>query len=77
MAITCGNGGPSYAALSKTRERITLGALGIAETRVRRAVTGGLLIEIPGADMASKSDILADKFREVFTDEEVRISHHP
>jgi len=43
-------------------------------TRIRRAATGALLIEIPGEDTGRKADLLADRLREAFVDMGVRVS---
>lgn len=37
--------------------------LGMESTRIRRAMNGGLIIEIPGDDGAQKADGLADRLR--------------
>jgi len=49
VAITCEEGGPSYAdALKRARHRISLADLDISRTRIHRAATGAMIIEIPG-----------------------------
>lgn len=40
--------------------------LGIGETRVRRVVTGGLIIEIPGEGNGEKADALAARLHQTF-----------
>lgn len=58
--------GTSYADILKTaRGGISLAELGIANPRIRKAVNGGIIIEVPGADGAIKADSLANKLQEV------------
>lgn len=65
----------SYAeAMSRARERIKLADLGIAEVRPKRAVTGGLILEIPGADGAAKADKLAVAMAGIFEGDEARVA---
>jgi len=52
------------------RERVDIRGLGIREMRPRRARTGALLLEIPGADGAAKADALAREIREALKDRE-------
>lgn len=49
--------------------------LSIEETRVRRAVIGGLLIEMPSPDTANKVNRLAEKLKILFKDTDIRVSH--
>ncbi|CAK1598206.1 unnamed protein product [Parnassius mnemosyne] len=60
--------------MGEAKARIQLAELGIDSVRQKRAVTGGLLLEIAGQDCNSKADKLAAKLREVFCDLNVRIS---
>lgn len=61
--------------LKKAREKISLNELGIEETRIRRGINGGVIIEIPeekqGTDKANR---LAEKLKEVFKGEDVAIA---
>lgn len=67
VTLTCGEADPSYAeALNEAKRRISLEELGISGTRMRRAFTGGLIIEVPGEEAASKADILARHLRRIF-----------
>ena len=50
--------------LSRAREKINLGELGIDGLKFRRAVTGARILEVPGKESASKADQLAIKLRE-------------
>jgi len=57
------------------RERVDIRRLGIEELRPRRARTGALLLEIPGANGASKADALAREMQEALRDREgVRVT---
>lgn len=47
--------------------------MGIPETRTRRAFTGGLIIKIPGEEKIKKADLLAERLRSVFREQNVRI----
>lgn len=60
------NDGFSYAAaLKKLRESITLSELDIATSHVRKSASGGVVIEIPGAERSLKADNLRKKVAEV------------
>ncbi|XP_024875987.1 uncharacterized protein LOC112457258 [Temnothorax curvispinosus] len=66
ISITSLNSDISYADILKTaRDRISLDNMGIEDSRIRRGLNGGVIIEIPGSDGASKADLLARKLREV------------
>lgn len=53
----------SYAsALKRAREEISLDELGIENSRIRKAASGGLLIEISGMNSGHKADLLATCF---------------
>lgn len=75
VAITCTDTTLSYAdALKKAREKIgPLDKLGIKDSKMRRGVNGGLIIEILGPENAAKADALAQKLRETLK-VEARIS---
>jgi len=63
VMIRCDKGGPSYAeVMCEARTRVPLEELGIADTRVRRAQTGGLLVKIPGEDAGKKANSLVERF---------------
>lgn len=49
---------------------MNLHQLGIEETRIRRALTGGIIIEIPGDQNSQQADALANSLRTAFTDKE-------
>jgi len=75
VALTCEEGGPSYAeALRKARERISLADLNIERTRIRRAATGAMLIEIPGEGTKEKADELAARLKTALADMDVRVT---
>jgi len=57
--------------IKKARGSIKLADLGFQEdgTKIRRAMNGGLVIEVLGVDGAAKADRLAEKLRDVVSDE--------
>ncbi|XP_018400907.1 PREDICTED: uncharacterized protein LOC108778274 [Cyphomyrmex costatus] len=57
-------------AIIRARERKELDPLGINSIRPKRSVTGGLLLEIPGAASGIAADRLYEKMSEVFRDED-------
>lgn len=58
--------GVSYADILKTAKGgISLAELGISNPRIRKAANSGIIIEVPGADGATKADSLAGKLCEV------------
>lgn len=59
--------------MAEARSRIDLEALGIANSRIRQAVNGGVLIQIRGKDRVKLADVLADKMDEVLKGKGVRI----
>ncbi|XP_029176055.1 uncharacterized protein LOC114944330 [Nylanderia fulva] len=62
--------GFSYsAALKKLRDGIKLPELEIEKTTIRHAVSGGLLIEVPGKDKATKAELLREKVCSILGDE--------
>lgn len=67
--------GPSYAILRNARDKSSLKDkdLGIQLTSIKRAVNGSLIIEIPGEDMTDKADVLMEKLRQNFNDNDVRV----
>ncbi|XP_059058139.1 uncharacterized protein LOC131851634 [Achroia grisella] len=67
--------GASYAnILREAKSKIDLGPLGIDALRLRVAVTGGRILEIPGVDSGEKADALAAKLRELVPEEVARVS---
>lgn len=66
VTITGRREGFSYAeAMREARAKISLADLGITSTKVRRAINGGLLIEIEGEEGQTKADNLVAKLKEV------------
>lgn len=53
--------------LREAKTKMDLKQLGIEETRIRRAITGGIIIEISGEQNSQKADILANTLRQTFT----------
>ncbi|XP_032683373.1 uncharacterized protein LOC116849850 [Odontomachus brunneus] len=61
--------------MRRARGQIDLGELGIGDLRTRRAVTGALVLEIPGPEGHARADALANKMAALFVDkEDVRIA---
>lgn len=62
--------------LKKARRKISLEEIAIDESRIKRGINGGIIIEIPGQEKEGeeKANRLAKKLMEVLEDEEVRIS---
>lgn len=72
VTITGKSEGFSYAAaLKNAREHINLEALGIKTTRVRKAINGGLLIEVSGEDSKIKAEELVTRLRGMLKDSAV------
>lgn len=61
-------------AMSKVRRELVLEDFDIAELRPRRAMTGGLVLEVPGPERASKADQLARRMEEVLEGTNVRVA---
>lgn len=57
--------------MNKAKSEVSLGGLGINESRVRRTANGNLLIEISDPDGASKADRLADCLKGIFGNEAI------
>lgn len=76
ITITCPPG--TYeATMREARKKINLEGLGIQGVRIRRAITGALLYEIPGEKSHEMADTLAQKLRRALSNKEgVRI-HRP
>ncbi|XP_072934987.1 uncharacterized protein [Epargyreus clarus] len=65
----------TYGEVMKTAKgQIKLEDLGIAEVRQKKALNGGLLIEIAGEDCAVKADALAGKLQAVVADMGVKVA---
>lgn len=72
VTITGKADGFSYAtALKSAREKINLEALGIKTSRVRKAVNGGLLIEVSGENSKVKAEELVTQLRTMLKDSAV------
>lgn len=61
-------------AMATAKQNIKLADFGIQGLREKRAVTGGLLLEVSGPDCTSKADALATRMREVLGDLNVNIA---
>ncbi|XP_011859623.1 PREDICTED: uncharacterized protein LOC105557088 [Vollenhovia emeryi] len=62
--------------MRKIKSKINLDEIGIEELRPRRALTGALILEIPGENAHVKADTLVNRIREVVGDAQgVRVTH--
>lgn len=73
VTITAKNENFSYAeALREVRDKVSLKELGIDDnTRMRRAINGGILIEVPGTDAQDKAKKLAESIQRIVADNAV------
>jgi len=69
VQITCPEGEKAET-MRLARARINLSEIGIREMKPRRARTGALLLEIPGAEGPQLDDALADQLRTVLADKQ-------
>ncbi|KAL6255596.1 hypothetical protein P5V15_005808 [Pogonomyrmex californicus] len=65
---------PLMRRFSEKRERIPLEEFSALDIRVRRALSGGVLLEVRGNDSSNKADLLMDKMKNVINDDKVKIS---
>jgi len=70
VTITGKPEGASYAdILNKAKQKVSLGNLGIDNVRMRRAMNGALVIELPGPDGQRLASTLRNTLEEVLKDE--------
>ncbi|XP_024877239.1 uncharacterized protein LOC112458059 [Temnothorax curvispinosus] len=76
VIITVPRGGAVLYAevLRATREKVSLAAIGIEDINCRRAVTGGVVLEVPGEGAKQKADVLARQISAVLEGSEVRVA---
>lgn len=60
--------------LKKARKNVSLSSLDINSTKIKRAMTGGVIIEIAEDDSGKKADLLRDKLEEVFDTSKIKVS---
>ncbi|XP_026824785.1 uncharacterized protein LOC113561790 [Ooceraea biroi] len=60
--------------MERAQKGVDIDALGIAVPRVRRALTGALIAEIPGPESVTKADELASRLEKVFAGSGVRVT---
>ena len=60
--------------IAEARRKVNLKEMGITDVKIRYSVAGNVLVEIPGEDRAAKADNLAGKLREIFPENEVKIT---
>ncbi|XP_018312253.1 uncharacterized protein [Mycetomoellerius zeteki] len=69
VMLKCDEEGPTYAeVLGFARKSINLQDLGITDTKIRRAQSGSILIEIPGENAASKAENLKERLNAAYQD---------
>ncbi|XP_026829120.1 uncharacterized protein LOC113562821 [Ooceraea biroi] len=61
-------------AVERAQKGVDIDALGIAAPRVRRALKGAPIYEIPGPESATKADELASRLEKVFEGSRVRVT---
>ncbi|XP_063382995.1 uncharacterized protein LOC134669401 [Cydia fagiglandana] len=67
--------GVTYAnVLTEAKSRVDLAGLGISALRIKRAITGGTVLEVPGTTSGDKADQLARALAEKLGPEAVRVS---
>jgi len=70
VTITGKPKGATYAEiLNKAKQKVYLGNLGIENVRMRRAMNGALIIELPGPDGKRLASTLCNTLEEVLKDE--------
>lgn len=75
VTIPAGSSSTYAAVMAAAKQRVRLADIGVTNIRQKRAVTGGIIIEIPGIDADSKADDLAGKMRTALCDfADVRIA---
>ncbi|XP_048479019.1 uncharacterized protein LOC125488950 [Plutella xylostella] len=76
IAVTIREGADvTYAAvMAAAKERVRLSDCGISTVRMKRAVTGGLVLEVSGAECSKHAEDLAAKMREALADMPVHIA---
>ncbi|XP_032688973.1 uncharacterized protein LOC116852579 [Odontomachus brunneus] len=75
VTITGRAEGFSYAnVLRKAREKISLAGIGIEQSKIRRAINGGILMEIMGPDGRGKAEALVAKLKEALQDDGVVVT---
>lgn len=74
ITVTSTSNGPSYAEIMmRARTNISLPDLGISEVRPKRAVTGGLILAIPGEGREEQAAKLTERMRVLFANKAVKI----
>lgn len=75
VTITSKTDGATYAEiLAKAKQRVSLKGMGIENTRIRRAINGAIIIEVPGPQGRQQAGLLAANLS-VALGEEARVSN--
>ncbi|CAH2209136.1 jg18883, partial [Pararge aegeria aegeria] len=74
ITLTDGSTANYAEAMAAAKQRINLADCGISHLRQKKAITGGLILEVPGPDSTKKADALAERLRAALADMGVRIA---
>jgi len=73
ISITCGQEKKYAEVLRKARTKVDIEKIGIDHIKAKRAITGGLLLEIMGKEAKEKAETLVIEMRKALKDEEVKV----
>lgn len=75
ITVTSSLNGLTYAEIiMRARTHIKLSELGISEVKPKRAIIGGLILEIPSENREEQATKLTERMRDLFRDENVRVT---
>lgn len=75
VGVTCLNKELTYEEiLKKARENVSLSSLDINKAKIKRAMTGGVIIEIAEDENGRKADRLRENLEEVFDTSKIKVS---
>ena len=60
--------------IAEARRKIDIRELGITDVKIRFSVADNVLVEIPGEDRTAKADNLMGKLKQIFPENEVKVS---
>ncbi|XP_012280816.1 uncharacterized protein LOC105699940 [Orussus abietinus] len=73
LTVQPGAGIALHEVMTRAKREVDLSELNIDGVRPRRAVTGALILEVPGPDSVQKAGQLKERLKAVFKEEEVRV----
>lgn len=73
ICITCGPNSSYADTLKKARDNIDINKLGIEYINAKRAITGGLIMELSGENLDNKANTLINKLKDIFNNTDVKI----